>query len=129
MSRFINVNNETIEAIRDGLNGLGDSLITINTIVGDSTSAITLGENGTIHVSGLAVGVSNVSEGVDVETLGPVKFQGKKFEVGNSEPTIGFYNKGDIIWTDNPQSNGNVGWICVRTGTPGEWRSFGSISG
>ena len=50
MSRFINVNNQTIEAIRDGLNGLGDSLITINTLVGDSTSAITLGENGAIHV-------------------------------------------------------------------------------
>jgi len=23
--------------------------------------------------------------------------------------------------------NGTIGWICIRTGTPGEWRSFGII--
>jgi len=127
MSKFINVNNETIEAIRDGLNDLGNALIDINTVAGSSSSAITLGENGTIRVSSLAVGLDTISENVDLETLGSVKFQGKKFEVGNKAPTIGFYNKGDIVWDDDPKPNGKVGWICVRTGTPGEWRSFGNI--
>ena len=50
-------------------------------------------------------------------------------EVGNGIPTIGLYNQGDIVWHDAPSPGGNLGWICVRTGTPGEWRSFGAISG
>ena len=63
------------------------------------------------------------------QILGPVKFQNKRMEVGDSIPTIGLYNQGDIIWHDAPSPGGNLGWICIRTGTPGEWRSFGTISG
>tara|TARA_E500000178_G_scaffold345944_1_gene396733 strand:- start:532 stop:918 length:387 start_codon:yes stop_codon:yes gene_type:complete len=127
MSKFINVNNQTIESIRDGLNELSGVLVNIDRVVGSNSSAITLDENGIVKVHSLAIGVNTLSENVNLETLGAVKFQGKKFEVGNQIPTIGFYNKGDIVWTDNPQSNGNVGWICIRTGTPGEWRTFGNI--
>ena len=44
-------------------------------------------------------------------------------------PRTGLYNKGDIVWNDDPMPNGIVGWICIRTGTPGEWRTFGMIGG
>ena len=73
--------------------------------------------------------MSAVTNGVSFETNGPVKFQSKKMEVGDGVPTIGLYNQGDIVWHDAPAPGGNLGWICIRTGTPGEWRSFGTISG
>jgi len=49
--------------------------------------------------------------------------------IGNGVPTIGLYKPGDSVWHDAPAPGGNLGWICVRTGTPGEWRTFGTISG
>ncbi len=85
------------------------------------------GETSTIVKGNLGIGVSNVPNELSLETERPVKFQGKKFEVGNKIPTIGLYTKGDIVWDDDPKPNGTLGWICIRTGTPGEWRSFGNI--
>lgn len=37
------------------------------------------------------------------------------------------YNKGDIYYNSNPKKRAYIGWICVKTGTPGEWRKFGKI--
>jgi hypothetical protein len=54
--------------------------------------------------------------------------QGKKFEVGTSTPTSGSYALGDVVWNSSPKPTGYVGWICIREGTPGEWKPFGQIS-
>ena len=53
--------------------------------------------------------------------------QGKKYEVGSGIPDNGSYIKGDIVWNDNPIPSGYVGWICTRSGTPGDWKAFGLI--
>lgn len=37
------------------------------------------------------------------------------------------YNKGDIFYNNNPRKRKYIGWICVKSGTPGEWRRFGKI--
>ncbi len=138
MTQLHNINVQTIATIRDGLNSLSESLLTLNSIVGDSSSRLVVDGDGNLKVQSSAttlfegkigVGVSNVSQGVDIETANSVKFQGKKFEVGDGIPTIGLYNRGDIVWNDSPKANGHVGWICIRTGTPGEWRAFGAIGG
>jgi hypothetical protein len=46
---------------------------------------------------------------------------------GTEIPTSGNFRKGDIVWNENPASTSYVGWVCVRAGTPGEWRPFGQI--
>lgn len=74
----------------------------------------------------LGINVNNPD--ADIVTAGPVKFEGKKFEVGDKIPTSGSYNKGDIVWNTDPKPTGYVGWICVSSGTPGAWKSFGQIS-
>ena len=139
MTALVNISADNVLAIREGLNGLGNALLSINAIAGDDTSSrLIIDGGGTLKVQGtsntvfegnVGIGVSSVSNGVSLETSGPVKFQSKKMEVGNGIPTIGLYNQGDIVWHDAPSPGGNLGWICVRTGTPGEWRSFGAISG
>jgi len=127
------INAQAVGSIKNGLNALSNALLEINSIVGDSTSRIYV-DNGVLRINGIAthseklgIGVSKVSDGVCLETSGAVKFQGKKFEVGNSIPTHGIYNTGDIVWHDTPKPNGNVGWICVQTGAPGQWQPFGNI--
>tara|TARA_B100000925_G_scaffold133365_1_gene99701 strand:- start:61 stop:507 length:447 start_codon:yes stop_codon:yes gene_type:complete len=139
MTSLVNISAENVFAIREGLNDLGNALLSINKIAGDeSSSRLIIDSGGILKVQGLqdtvfegnvGIGVSAVTNGVSLETSGPVKFQNKKMEVGDGIPTIGLYNQGDIVWHDAPSPGGHLGWICVRTGTPGEWRSFGTISG
>ena len=73
----------------------------------------------------LGVGVNNPD--VCFSTSGPIKFVNKKFEVGREAPVNGIYGKGDIVWNSEPQPTGHVGWVCIRSGTPGIWKPFGVI--
>jgi len=104
-------------------------------IITDDTTRINIGPNGNITVKektsferGIGVGVKNFREDADLTVAGPIRFQDKKFEVSNGIPATGSYIKGDIVWNSNPKAGGHVGWICVREGTPGEWKPFGPIA-
>lgn len=104
-------------------------------IITDDTKRISIDAAGTITVAGktiynspIGVGVNNFATDADITTAGPVRFQGKKQQVGSQEPQSGAYVKGDIVWNSDPRPTGYVGWICVREGTPGEWKPFGQIS-
>ena len=45
----------------------------------------------------------------------------------NATPSTGEWAKGQIIYNTNPSAGGNVGWICTASGSPGTWKSFGTI--
>jgi len=93
------------------------------------TGNIVLGSSGDSKVSVTGkLGVNVKNPDVDLSTAGAVRFQGKKFEVDSKTPENGAYRKGDVVWNDDPKPTGYVGWICVRDGTPGEWKPFGQIS-
>lgn len=47
---------------------------------------------------------------------------------GIAAPTTGTWNAGDIVWDITPSATGFIGWVCVTAGTPGTWKTFGSIS-
>ena len=138
MTKLFDINQKAVDDIRASLNDLSDWLLTIQITVGTSSSKLSVdakgilivsGEESTIITGSLGVGVNTVPNDVAIETSLPVRFQGRKFEVNNDVPRTGLYNKGDMIWNDNPVPNGTLGWICIRTGTPGEWRTFGMIGG
>jgi len=97
------------------------------------TGQVVIGTKGTsdtkVNIHGrLGIGVNNIDPEVSLSTAGPIKIEGKKFSVDDQAPTDGSYVKGDIVWNSNPRPTGYVGWICVRDGTPGEWKPFGQIS-
>jgi hypothetical protein len=130
------IDTNTITMAKEGLNSLSELLLGLGNVVGQEDSKFVVDAKGVLRIQGntstiikgnLGIGVSNIPDDLSLETERPVKFQGKKFEVGNKIPTIGLYNKGDIVWDDDPKPNGILGWICIRTGTPGEWRTFGTI--
>ena len=104
-------------------------------IITDDTTRITIGPNGNITVKGktnfergVGIGVKNFTDDVDLTVAGPVRMDGRKFEVSNAIPANGTYQRGDIVWNESPSPTGYVGWVCVREGTPGEWKPFGQIS-
>jgi hypothetical protein len=109
-------------------------------IVTDDTTRIVVKSNGNIDLGSsskntkvtvhgkLGVGVNNVDDDVSFATDGPIKFDNKKFMNGDAIPTAGTFRQGDIVWNTNTVPTGYIGWVCIREGTPGEWKAFGQIS-
>lgn len=46
----------------------------------------------------------------------------------SSAPTIGAWKAGQRITNFSPVASGIEGWVCVTSGTPGTWKTFGTIS-
>ncbi len=110
-------------------------------IITDNTARITVRANGKIDFGKtgkndarvsiygkLGVGVNNVSEDVSIAVANGIEVAGTKIMTGTSIPTGGTYRQGDIVYNTKAVATGYVGWICVRDGTPGEWKAFGQIS-
>lgn len=104
-------------------------------IVTDDTPRITIGETGGITLNDkvviqgkLGIGVKNFTD-ADLAIAGPIKVQGHKISWDENIPTSGNYLKGDLVYSSNPQPSGYVGWVCIRAGSPGEWKPFGQIAG
>jgi len=103
-------------------------------IITDDTTRIAINHDGVATITGktvfqnkIGVGVKNFAQDADITSAGPIRFQDKKFEVGDSSPSSGVYVKGDIVWNSNPRATDYVGWVCTKSGTPGDWRPFGQI--
>lgn len=43
-------------------------------------------------------------------------------------PTTGAHAVGDLVFNSAAAPGGNVGWVCTTAGTPGTWKTFGTIS-
>jgi len=104
-------------------------------IITDDTARISITSSGDVTVQKklvvndkLSIGIKNPNPDVDLTVAGPIRVQEKKFEVSDREPKDGLYRVGDIVWNSRPQPSGYVGWVCIREGTPGEWKPFGQIA-
>jgi hypothetical protein len=75
----------------------------------------------------VSIGITNPDPSVSLAVNGDVSFNNKRFMNGVGIPVTGSYVKGDIIWSENPVEDGYVGWVCIRSGAPGEWRPFGAL--
>ena len=95
-----------------------------------SNGDITVGNEGgkeiTMNVYGkIGIGVKNPQESLHV--VGNIRFADKVFSSGTGTPKSGRWDTGSVMWNDNPEINQPVGWVCVKSGTPGLWRAFGQI--
>lgn len=46
----------------------------------------------------------------------------------SAAPTLGNWLRGDIVYDTAPSAGGFVGYVCVASGAPGTWKTFGAIS-
>jgi len=91
-------------------------------IIGDYRNKSTITVEGT-----MSIGINNPDPRFDLQVAGDVKFNGRKFIQGFDAPTQGDFRNGDICWNSNPRENSYIGWVCIVSGAPGEWRPFGGI--
>lgn len=54
--------------------------------------------------------------------------EGRKTIFTSTIPAQGTWAVGDIAYNDAPSAGGTVGWVCTTAGTPGTWKTFGSIA-
>ena len=107
-------------------------------IITDSQSRVSVEYNGDVTISNeldrsavtriygkVGVNVKNPVE--DLEVSGNFKFANKLMASGDGKPETGYYTKGDMVWNTDPKVGSYVGWICIQSGTPGEWSPFGLI--
>lgn len=43
-------------------------------------------------------------------------------------PTVGTWARSDIVYNSAASASGSIGWVCTTAGTPGTWKTFGTIS-
>mgnify|MGYP003627264215 CR=1 FL=1 len=55
-------------------------------------------------------------------------FRNKFESEGAAAPVAGTWAHGDIVWDTAPAAGVTVGWVCTAAGTPGTWKSFGTIA-
>ncbi len=109
-------------------------------IVTDAKPRISIAANGNILLGNqnqspvqvsihgkLAVRVNNPDPEVDLHINGPMRYHGHLHMYGSIPPAVGEFNKGDIIWNDDPKVGSYAGWICITSGNPGRWAAFGPI--
>jgi hypothetical protein len=51
----------------------------------------------------------------------------KKITWAIDPPRTGRWEQGSVVYNATPQSGQHAGWICIQTGEPGVWRTFGKI--
>ena len=94
----------------------------------DNKERIVIKEQGGVEVKGaLGIKVQYPGDDVDLQVAGAIRFQDKKMAVANEIPLSGNHNQGDMIYNNNPQAGGYLGWVCIESGTPGKWKRFGKI--
>jgi hypothetical protein len=47
---------------------------------------------------------------------------------GSGAPGAYTWKVGDIVYNTAPTSGGNIGFVCTTAGTPGTWKTFGTIA-
>lgn len=75
----------------------------------------------------VTIGVSTPEPDIDFSVKGNISFSNKKFITGTNIPVSGSYSIGDVCWNETPQIDNYVGWVCIKSGAPGEWAPFGAI--
>jgi hypothetical protein len=57
-----------------------------------------------------------------------LQLTGKRIEYRTAAPTTETWQPGDLVFNAAPSAGGSVGWVCTAAGTPGTWKTFGTIS-
>lgn len=76
----------------------------------------------------LSIGVLNPDSNVDLHVNGSVRLHNRLFTQSDAPPSSGSYQLGDIVWNQSPTIGGAIGWVCIKSGSPGLWAKFGNVS-
>lgn len=95
---------------------------------GSNPFAIGTGGEPTLYIShDNKVGIKIKKPKADLDVAGDIRFQGQTHTYNSQSPTSGNWSKGDICWNTEPVPTGHLGWVCVKAGAPGTWKTIFTI--
>lgn len=110
-------------------------------LVTDNVARVTVTSNGDITLGNknkqpsqvtvhgkLSIGINNPDPTVDLHVSGAIKFNNNLHTSSDAVPTYGAFTLGDIVWNNKPAPGGWIGWVCVASGSPGQWMPFGAVA-
>lgn len=53
---------------------------------------------------------------------------GNTITYDSAAPATGTWKQGDIVFNTGAAASGTVGWVCTTAGSPGTWKTFGTIA-
>jgi len=77
------------------------------------------------HDNKIGIGVRKPK--ADLDVAGPIRYQGQIHQYDHQSPIAGTYSQGDIVWNTRPTKGSVLGWVCIKSGSPGTWSAFVSI--
>lgn len=114
---------------------LGGASTSVNGFIGENTF-VTFNGNIVAFINAEGDLMNNVQIGTN-SYVGPISPTQKTqtFLIGGRVPGVfmdvlpvaGTWQVGDIIWKATPAAAGFIGWVCTTAGTPGTWKTFGTI--
>jgi hypothetical protein len=127
--------SKTLQLTSDGVLGTSGFSVKLGTqnIINADKSQLTIGDavvqSNPVRIFGpLSVNINNPDPTLQFSVNGDVNIGGKRFTNGGMAPITGVYAIGDICWNTHPTPAGHIGWICIASGTPGQWLPFGQIA-
>ena len=117
----ITISNCQIYKTSEGTQGTGLQLLYVNT----AKVLSNLVYNNTVDYDLYRTTVTNLTS-----QFSPTQGQStvKSVMFSNAIPSNGTYNTGDVILFTTPTAGGYIGAVCVSGGSPGTWKTFGTIS-
>jgi parallel beta-helix repeat protein len=113
--------------------GVIDTLTISNNIVDSGTSAsyffydTYVGQSTNVRLTGNAGGAATFNGNLIASVNSGNAWNGT-FGHAASAPAIGAWVQGAIIYNSAPSAGGAIGWVCTTSGTPGIWKTFGTIN-
>jgi hypothetical protein len=117
------VSNGSIQIVTD----VKGSVAYVGTANSDDFSIGSSGEPTLFISHDNRVGIKVRKPKADLDVAGPIRFQGQIHQYDEKTPTAGTYSQGDIVWNTRPAKGSVLGWVCVKSGSPGTWADFVSI--
>lgn len=113
-----------------------------NILVSGSYVDAIVGQPGSTYYEAFIDGIKTVDGHTDIPAFDPLEVgvkTGHNFDESSCQrlprmfcasaaPNAGAHLKGEVCWNSVPDSTEDVGWICVTSGTPGTWKSFGTVA-
>ena len=63
----------------------------------------------------------------DLAVKNSISVNGRVITWSDRPPVTGNWTKGSIVYNTEIGPETNLGWVCIESGEPGEWRTFGKI--
>lgn len=108
----------------------GWQVVTV-TVVPDSTGNYTFGfffvNAIEVYIDQVSISVGNAAV-LPFNRMGSLELNGRSITYGSAAPATGTHKDGDIVFNNAPAAAGEVGWVCTTPGSPGTWKTFGTIA-